>query len=309
MKNGIRLLVSLIIGFSITGCTKHPTDPQDPHENFNRAMYGLFNVFDRGIARPAAKVYHAATPPQFQEGVTNAMSNLAEPITFTNDLLQRKINWALIDMTRLLVNSTIGIGGLFDVGSHIGLPKHYNDFDITLAYYSDNKQSPYLILPVIGPMTFRGLISIPAAIAAYPPTYFNPAALSWGIYGLWYVNRRSMLLDGDSFIDDAFDPYVALREAYLSYRNRMIQTALTEGDYNAKTYQGTEYSEDGVSGAEPSYFDTLTAPCHGTDCNNSTSTTPIDTSANSSDKAAKTANKTPDVTRSALSTRNSAQHG
>lgn len=263
MKYGISLTLTVLT--LLSGCAKSPSEPQDPYEPLNRQLYGLGQVFDRGIARPVAKVYKAATPPQLQTGLTNAFDNLAEPITWANDLLQGKINWSLIDLTRLAVNTTIGIGGLFDPASHMGLPHHYNDFGITLAYYSDNKQAPYLFLPVLGPMTFHGLVSIPAAILAYPPTYFNPAALTWGIYGTWYTNRRSRLLDGDAFIDEAFDPYAALRQAFLSYRNKQIQTALTEGDYHYATYQAEQYSE-ALSGDTSSYFDVLSAPCKGPNC-------------------------------------------
>jgi len=249
----------------VSACAKNPSEPQDPYEPLNRGLYGVGNIFDRMVARPIAKVYKAATPPQLQTGVTHAFDNMAEPITFANDFLQGKINWSLIDLTRLVVNSTIGIGGLFDPASHMGLPQHYNDFGITMAYYSDNKQAPYLFLPVLGPMTFHGLVAIPAAILAYPPTYFNPPALTWSMYGLWYTNRRSRLLDGDAFIDDAFDPYAALRQAYLSYRNKQIQTALTEGDYHYESYEAQQYSE-AMSGETGAYFDVLSAPCHGSEC-------------------------------------------
>jgi len=263
----VKYKTTLVLGLItlVSACAKNPSEPQDPYEPLNRGLYGVGNIFDRMVARPIAKVYKAATPPQLQTGVTHAFDNMAEPITFANDFLQGKINWSLIDLTRLVVNSTIGIGGLFDPASHMGLPQHYNDFGITMAYYSDNKQAPYLFLPVLGPMTFHGLVAIPAAILAYPPTYFNPPALTWSMYGLWYTNRRSRLLDGDAFIDDAFDPYAALRQAYLSYRNKQIQTALTEGDYHYESYEAQQYSE-AMSGETGAYFDVLSAPCHGSEC-------------------------------------------
>lgn len=277
-KHGFPIILSLLT--LLSGCAKHPTEPQDPYEPLNRGLYGVGNIFDRMVARPVAKVYKAATPPQLQTGVTNAFDNMAEPITFANDFLQGKINWSLIDLTRLLVNTTIGIGGLFDVAKHIGLPQHYNDFGITMAYYSDNKQAPFLFLPVLGPMTFHGLVSVPAAILAYPPTYFNPPALTWSMYGLWYTNRRSRLLDGDAFIDEAFDPYAALRQAYLSYRNQQIQTALTEGDYHYEIYTQQKYSQE-LNPETGGYFQAL--ECKGPEC--TTQSGPVSANSDAADAA------------------------
>lgn len=232
MKKGFYITTLAVLTSLVSGCWTKPGNPKvDPYEGFNRGVYNFNHGFDRVVARPIAVVYKNATPPFLQTGVRNVFNNLNSLISFPNDFVQGKVNYSLIDLTRFIVNLTIGIGGLFDPASHMGLPEHYNDFGLTFAYYSDKKTSPYLMLPIVGPSTFRNAVAMPLYIVAYPPTYFSTAA-AWSIYGLKYVSIRADLLDTDKFVDDAFDPYIAVRNAYLQRRDAAVERNDTEGDYN-----------------------------------------------------------------------------
>lgn len=232
MKKGFYIIILSALACLLAACWTKPTNPRvDPYEGFNRGVYNFNHGFDVVIAKPLAKIYKHATPPFLQKGVRNAFNNLNALVSFPNDLVQGKINYSLIDLTRFLINLTIGIGGLFDPASHMGLPAHYNDYGLTFAYYADNKESPYLMLPIIGPSTFRNAAAMPLYIISYPPTYFSTIA-AWSIYGVKYASIRADLLDTDQLVEEAFDPYVAVRNAYLQRRDALIRRNDTEGDYN-----------------------------------------------------------------------------
>ncbi len=267
MKYGIKLSIIAAVGLLAAGCARTPTNPEDPYENFNRFMFALNMDVDHLVLRPTAKIYKNATPPFFQTGVNNAYNNLAELNTAPNDLFQGKINWTLIDITRFLVNSTIGIAGLFDPASHMGLPTHNNSLGLTLAYYSDNKKSPYLLLPILGPSTFRSLLSVPFAVATNPFTYYGPDYVTYGVYALGVINARANLLDTDKFVDDAFDPYAAVRNAYLTKTHDRVNRILTEGDYNRlkKPSEQENFSEN-LSSDTSYYTDFAPVSASGTAC-------------------------------------------
>lgn len=236
-------LAPIVLCLLASSCAKHPTNPQDPYEPLNRNVYKFNNCIDHTIYRPAAQVYKHFIPPFMRTGVTNFFSNLEEPMSFANDLLQGKVRYAGKDLLRLVINSTIGIAGLFDVATKMGLHKHLNTFGDTFAYWSDNKKSPYLIIPFLGPSTFRDAFGIPFNVAAWPITYVRSDGLFYGTTALFYVNLRARLLPLNRMIDTAFDPYAAMRNAYLTKRNQTIQS-LEEGDYvKGKTHDPQELDD------------------------------------------------------------------
>src|SRR3990167_6925881 len=156
MKKIAKSLTALIFSATVlSGCATKAADPQDPYEAVNRPTY-WFNVgIDLLVYRNVAYVYDYTFTHFAKTGVTNFFDNLGEVTSFPNDIAQGKVNYAFIDLTRFIINSSIGIGGLFDVASHLGLPTHSNDFGITLAFYSDNPKSPYFVIPFLGPSTMR----------------------------------------------------------------------------------------------------------------------------------------------------------
>ena len=231
MRKLLKILICILVSVIITGCARKPSNPAvDPYENFNRAMFAFNQDIDHLVYRPASKVYRAITPAFFRKGVSNVFENIGELTTLPNDILQGKVRYVFVDFWRFVLNSTFGIGGLFDVASKLGLPKHYEDFGMTLAYWSGGNRSPYFVIPLLGPSTFRTAFSLPFNYIMSPWAYINPRSISGYSYLLKYLNLRTKLLLTDKLIDQAFDPYVFVRNAYLQYRNRQI-------DNNMKPYR------------------------------------------------------------------------
>lgn len=207
----------------ITGCAaKKPANPDDPYESYNRAMFKFNDVVDSVTLKPIAKVYDKVLPNFVKKRVVNAYSNIGEVPTIINDVLQARAGWAIADFWRLLFNTTLGVGGLFDVATHFGLKRHHQDLGLTFARWGV-KHSPYFIVPFFGPYTVRdGVAQIinHAFFTVYP--YIEPPGLRYSIWGADKVRSRAELLPTDKLIKEAFDPYVFVRSAYLQHRNHLI---------------------------------------------------------------------------------------
>lgn len=206
-----------------------PTVPEknvDPYEKFNRAMFGFNDALDRWILKPVAKGYDKVTPSPIRKGVSNFFDNIDMLNTIPNDLLQGKTAYFSADVWRFLLNSTLGIGGLFDIASRVGLPKHHEDFGMTLAYWGGNdglKPQPYLVLPFLGSTTTRDAFGKLPEAATWPFNYIDPTYYSYGTFGLSVVSKRADLLPADKLVQESFDPYIFVRSAYLQSRNRELE--------------------------------------------------------------------------------------
>ena len=229
IKSTLILFFLLVVIFILSGCMKNPTVPQDPYEKFNRTVFKFDQTVDHLIYRPVAAVYKTITPPPLQRGIYNFFNNLSLLTTVPNDLLQGKFHWMRIDSWRFIINTTVGIGGLFDIATQIGLPKHYEDFGMTLAFYSDYKQPTYLILPFLGLTTFRVALTQPIDYYMTPWPYLHIKSLRYSIMGLKWTNIRASLMDTNPFVDTSFDSYTFVRSAYLQQRNKLITE--NEHDY------------------------------------------------------------------------------
>lgn len=220
----------------ITGCAStEPTsggdfssapvvNPVDPYEGFNRSMYGFNMGLDKYLLKPVADGYRFVTPDFMQTGVTNFFNNLKGINVVLNDLLQGKFEQGASDTGRFLTNSTIGVLGLFDVASDLGLEANIEDFGQTLAVWGVD-QGPYLVLPVLGPTTLRDGGGIIVDKAANPGTYVPGTGVLEGI------NDRANAEGALNFIDEAaLDPYVFTRESFLQYRNNLINDGKAEVD-------------------------------------------------------------------------------
>src|SRR5262249_43449058 len=122
----------------------------DPFEGLNRAVFGFNELLDHVILEPAARIYRAVVPHPVRIGVINVLNNLATPVTLTNDILQGNPEAAANTIKRFMVNSTLGIGGIFDHATGLGEPLHREDFGQTLGTWGVNG-SPYIVLPILGP--------------------------------------------------------------------------------------------------------------------------------------------------------------
>ena len=153
-----------------------------------------------------------------------------------NDLLQAEWKQAIRDTWRFAINSTLGLGGILDVATGFGLPHHNNDLGLTFARWG-NKQSPYLVLPLLGPATIRDAMGETIDFAVFMPyPYLNNYALIYGLLGLRYIDLRAQLMDTEKLMDEALDPYVFIRDAYLQNRNFAIHGEMAAADDMGSLY-------------------------------------------------------------------------
>lgn len=205
----------------LAGCASAPPDrvtqTQDPWEGFNRKIYAFNDSFDKGIARPVARTYVRAVPGPARNGIHNAITNINEPVTVVNDALQGKVKQTIQDLGRFLINSTVGLLGWFDVAKHVGLPHHEEDLGETLATWGVNS-GPYLVIPFIGPSTVRdaggrlGDAYANPPLDNMPPRYRNAEIVTYGL------DTRVGLMGLNNAIDEAYDPYTFVRDAYIQHR-------------------------------------------------------------------------------------------
>lgn len=223
-KFGAGLFTLFIAMSSFAASSPYGKNPQDPYEEFNRHAFQLNQGLDKAIFKPIATVYQTVLPWPVTKGIDNAFSNLGEIPTVINDLLQAKFYQATSDTWRFVINSTIGIFGLVDVASKIGLEKHYQDLGLTLAAWG-YRNSAYLVLPIFGPSTVRDGIAFP-----FNQTYFNvypyiyPVSTRNTLYAMKLINTRAQLLEVDKLIKQAaFDRYTFERDAYLQRRQYQLE--------------------------------------------------------------------------------------
>lgn len=194
--------------------------PEDPWEGFNRHMYAFNDAFDRIIFRPVAKGYATITPRLVRLGISNFFSNLQQPITALNLVLTGHPGQAGVAMGRFLMNLTLGIGGIFDPATDADIPKRNRDFGQTLAQWGW-KDSRYLVLPVFGPSTLRDGLGKGASTSVSPVTWLarREGAEVSILYG---VDARASVLPFEAMMQDAADPYLMIRDAYLQRRRCQI---------------------------------------------------------------------------------------
>lgn len=223
-----------------TGPTQNASYQQDPYEHFNQHMYAFNDTLDKILLKPVATVYRKVLPAPVTKGVSNFFTNIDTIPTIINDALQGKLFHLCADTTRFIVNSTLGVGGLFNIASYDpALTAHNEDFGLTLAYWG-YKSSNYLVLPFFGPSTIRDTIGIPVDYGLFSVYTYLPPRVSYPMLGLYYLNRRAQLLDFDDVIKQAaLDPYSFQRNAYLQYRAARI--AANEEDNNDTTPQTDNY--------------------------------------------------------------------
>ncbi len=189
----------------------------DPHEGFNRRMYRFNDGFDTYVSSPLVTVYHWVLPNVLQVSVANVFTNLKEPRTVINDALQGKSKPAGDDFERFVINTLLGFGGLIDVARYAEIEYHEEDFAQTLAVWGVPR-GEYLVLPLLGPSSYRGIPGGIADAASSPVSY-----LIWPIQVIDILNTRSNAEQSLQFIDEAaVDPYIFMRASYLQWRDYQI---------------------------------------------------------------------------------------
>lgn len=240
-----RFLLCVLLLTLLTGCAVNPKQSDDRYESFNRSMYNINHALDSVVVKPVATVYHRLIPSFVRNRVTQFFKNIDMLTTVPNDLLQAKGKFALSDTWRFVLNSTLGLGGMFDVASHMGLPPHTEDFGLTLNTWGA-KRSTYVFLPILGPSTGRDTVGdIMDLFVLSPWPYIHPRWISYAAYGLDLLNARSQLLEVDPLLKTALDRYVFVREAYL--QNRAEQIRVNHLSYSAyKAHLASGGSEESV---------------------------------------------------------------
>ena len=220
-KVDLTLPLLMFIVLLLTGCSTTNTSKDDPLEPLNRAVFSFNEVVDDNILQPVAKTYKYITPDPVETGVSNFFGNLGEVSTIANDVLQLKFGQAGNDILRFSINTTLGVLGIFDVASSIGLKKNKEDFGQTLGYWG-MPQGPYLVLPFFGSSSFRDAPGLYADMAISPVEQLhNKEQLAAKTLNV--IDIRARLLRATRILDTAAkDKYIFLRESYLQRRAKMI---------------------------------------------------------------------------------------
>lgn len=212
---------SLLLTLLLSSCASNSGSRIDPYENYNRQMF-RFNQNVYKIITPVVHGYEYIVPMPVRSGISNVYNNLAMVPAIGNDLLQGNFHWALQDLGRFTLNSTLGFFGIFDLADDIGWYQRHQSFGLTLAKWGA-VDSPYIVLPVLGPSTGRGLIGLVPDYFMLPQTYFSTGNTKIGIWTMDFTQIASEALPQQKLITEmAIDPYIALRNAYLQNQQLLI---------------------------------------------------------------------------------------
>lgn len=208
----------------MTGCatTDQSAGVHDPLEGYNRAMYSFNDAVDTAVLKPVAKGYDAVVPDPISQGVSNFFSNLNDITVIINDLLQGKFAQAGRDTHRFVVNTTVGVGGIFDVASLSGLHKNNEDFGQTLGVWGA-EPGAYIVLPFFGPRNVRDSFGLIGDIFTDPVTYVDHDETRWALIGTRVIDTRANLLKAEKVLDEAaLDEYTYVRDAYMQRRQSLV---------------------------------------------------------------------------------------
>ncbi|HEY3537908.1 MAG TPA: VacJ family lipoprotein [Trinickia sp.] len=254
------LPVALGAAIVLAGCASAPNRTAgDPLEPMNRAIFRFNDAVDKSVAVPIAKGYQKITPHPLRTAISNFFSNLGDLTNVANELLQLRITDATSDLMRFTMNTTFGVGGLIDFATLARLPKHHQDFGLTLGRWGI-PSGPYLVLPIFGPSTFRDSVGLAVDVRFNPLNYVEPAART-PLYILQFVSVRSDMLGATNILEQAaLDKYSFVRDAYLQQRRSRTNTggaatapALPNyGDEGESDSSGTTAAPAAASDALPS---------------------------------------------------------
>ena len=244
----MKSLAILLAGLALTGCATLPSgkpDPRDPWERMNRSTYAFNDAVDRAVAKPVAKAYVKVMPRFVRTGVSNVFNNLNTLNTIVNDVLQGKMRQAGNDSARFLLNTTFGIGGLYDAASKAGLEFNDEDFGQTFGKWG-MKPGPYLVLPLLGPSTTRDTFGKLVDQFTYPVTYLEDDSTRLWIRLVSLLDTRAELLDIDAQIDRSYDKYAFVRNAWLQRREFQV----TDGNVDESSLE-EDFEPDEEAPVEP----------------------------------------------------------
>lgn len=219
--------MSLIAGTALIPLAAQAAD-DDPWEDVNRVIYRFNDTLDTYTLKPLAKGYQFITPQFLEDGIHNMFRNIGDIGNFANDVLQGKVHAAGVDTARLLLNTTLGVAGFFDVGTKMGLQRNDEDFGLTLGHWGV-PTGPYVMLPLLGPSTVRdGIAKYPDTYTA-PYRYMNDIPARNTIFAVETVDTRASFLSGEKVITG--DKYTFIRNAFLQSREFKVKNGKVEDDF------------------------------------------------------------------------------
>lgn len=231
----------------LTGCaTVAQPDPRDPLESYNRSMTTFNEHVDSMVLKPVAVAYKEAVPAPVRTGVSNFFANIGDVWSFFNNVLQLRAEAAASSFMRVNVNTFMGLGGVLDIASELGIERYKQDFGLTLGHWGVGT-GPYLVLPILGPSTVRDTLALPVDAKGNLVRHVDPVSARNALYGLRAVDVRANLLRASSVLDSAaLDKYSFTRDVFLQVRSQQAAgTATTEDELDSRS------ANDGVVPAEP----------------------------------------------------------
>lgn len=238
------VLALLLLPLFAQGAGQPEPANADPWEGFNRRVFAFDMQLDRWVLKPAAIGYQKATPTFGQRMVSNFFSNFKDLSSAINAVFQWRPAQVGSNFSRVLLNTTLGIGGLFDVATDAGLTSYRQDFGLTLARWGMDS-GPYLVLPFLGPSTVRDTAGLLPDMYVWPPHYVRNEWVSWGEDALYGVSRRADLLELEKTM--AGDRYLWVRNYYLQSRE-LAAGKEVEDDFGAPAAGNDSGSGDTDSG-------------------------------------------------------------
>ncbi|SFP90175.1 phospholipid-binding lipoprotein MlaA [Pseudomonas sp. NFPP07] len=200
----------------------------DPWESINRPIFTFNDTIDTYALKPLAQGYQAVTPQFLEDGIHNFFRNIGDVGNLANDILQAKPHAAAVDTARLLMNTTIGVAGFFDVSTKMGLQRNDEDFGQTLGYWGVGS-GPYVMLPFFGPSTLRDAPAKYVDSFTEPYRYVNDVPVRNSAFALDLVDTRASLLSSEKLISG--DKYTFIRNAYLQNREFKVKDGKVEDDF------------------------------------------------------------------------------
>lgn len=220
------LVAGLLAGCLVPGTAL--AQPKDPWRNFNEHVFAFNDFFDQLIVRPVANTYTVFVPRFARQGIGNFFSNINDINVFVNDLLQMKLDAAVSDSGRFVVNSTLGIVGFIDVATGMGLEKNEEDFGQTLGAWGVDS-GPYVVLPVFGSSNVRDSFGLVLDTLFNPIQYHDDASVRVSLFVVEQVDTRASLLSLDELVSG--NRYLFFREAYIQRREYLVSDGQVEDEF------------------------------------------------------------------------------
>jgi phospholipid-binding lipoprotein MlaA len=235
MHYSYKIFLTVALTAAITGCATSGANPLDPLESWNRDVQSFNDTVDRHVMKPVAQAYDWVMPDFAHRGVTNFFNNLDDISVIVNDVLQGKFWQAPEDTARFLLNSTLGLAGFIDIASEVDLQKHNEDFDQTLGVWGV-PTGPYLVVPLKGPSSARGIVGLAANSALNPINYVAGPFISFGVGVLNAIDSRAEVLSLGNIADEAIigDRYTFFRDSYLAQRKSLVADGIESKEDKAE---------------------------------------------------------------------------